>query len=139
MSSEELPGAAAVGMKPEKKASVLLVMMFWMGTQGLSKVDWTTEWFYALLVRKGAGFGGDGLRGRTLGWNWNWTMSPALALMLLGKKAMEPFGPPTWMVCVTRLPVEPVAADVDPDAVDVEFVVEVLVSEAAMDADDTED
>ena len=78
-------------------------------------------------------------RRRTLGWNWNCTMSPALALMLLGKKAMEPFGPPTWMVCVTRLPVEPVAADVDPDAVDVEFVVEVLVSEAAMDADDTED
>jgi hypothetical protein len=46
VSSEELPGAAAVGMKPEKKASVLLVMMFWMGTQGLSKVDWTTEWFW---------------------------------------------------------------------------------------------
>jgi hypothetical protein len=66
-------------------------------------------------------------------------MSPAFALMLLGKKAREPFGPPTWMVCVTRLPVEPVAADVEPDAVDVEFVVEVLVSDAAMDADDTED
>lgn len=119
MSSEEFPGAAAVGMKPEKKASVLLVMTFWMGTQGLSKVDWTTEWF--------------------LGWNWNWTMSPAFALMLLGKKAREPFGPPTWMVWVTRLPVEPVAVDVEPDAVDVEFVVEVLVSDAAMDADDTED
>jgi hypothetical protein len=73
-----------------------------------------------------------------LGWNWNWTMSPAFALMLLGKKAMEPFGPPTWMVWVTRLPVEPVAADVEPDAVDVEFVVEVLVSDALMD-DDTED
>mgnify|MGYP006877425183 CR=1 FL=1 len=33
------------GMKPEKKASVLLGMMFWIGTQGLSKVDCTTEWF----------------------------------------------------------------------------------------------
>ena len=40
---------------------------------------------------------------------------------------------------MTRLPVEPVAADVDPDAVDVEFVVEVWVSDAAMGADDTED
>jgi hypothetical protein len=63
-------------------------------------------------------------------------MSPAFALMLLGKKAREPFGPPTWMVWVTRLPV---AADVEPDAVDVEFVVEVLVSDAVMDADDAED
>lgn len=36
---------ALVGMKPEKKASVLLAMMFWIGTQGLSKVDCTTEWF----------------------------------------------------------------------------------------------
>ena len=34
---------AFVGMKPEKKASVLLAMMFWIGTQGLSKVDCTTE------------------------------------------------------------------------------------------------
>ena len=36
-------------MKPEKKASVLLDMMFWIGTHGLSKVDWTTEWFCMLL------------------------------------------------------------------------------------------
>jgi hypothetical protein len=34
-------------MKPEKKASVLLGIMFWIGMQGLSKLDWTTEWFYA--------------------------------------------------------------------------------------------
>jgi hypothetical protein len=52
VSSEELPGAAAVGMKPEKKASVLLVMMFWMGTQGLSKVDWTTEWFWGIVSQE---------------------------------------------------------------------------------------
>ena len=32
------------GMKPEKRP-VTLGMMLWMGTQGLSKVDWTTEWF----------------------------------------------------------------------------------------------
>jgi hypothetical protein len=36
-------------MKPEKKAFVLLDMTFWMGTHGLSKVDWTTEWFWQLL------------------------------------------------------------------------------------------
>ncbi len=30
---------ASVGMKPEKKASVLLAMTFWIGTHGLSKVD----------------------------------------------------------------------------------------------------
>lgn len=36
---------ALVGMKPEKKASVLLGIISVMGTQGLSKVDWTTEWF----------------------------------------------------------------------------------------------
>jgi hypothetical protein len=55
---------ALVGMKPEKKASVLLGITFWMGMQGLSKVDWTTEWFF--------------------GWNWNWTISPAFATTLLG-------------------------------------------------------
>lgn len=32
-------------MKPEKNAFVLFDMMFWMGMHGLSKVDWTTEWF----------------------------------------------------------------------------------------------
>ena len=63
-------------------------------------------------------------------------MSPAFALTLLGKKASDPFGPPTWMVCVTRLP------DVDDDPVedvkgadDVEFAVDDRVSEDAMDED----
>jgi hypothetical protein len=63
-------------------------------------------------------------------------MSPAFALMLFGKKASDPFGPPTWTVCVTRLP------DVDDDPVedvegadDVELTVEDRVSEAAMDED----
>lgn len=71
---------AEVGMKPEKNAFVLLDMMFWMGTHGLSKVDWTTEWFCAKL---------DGVFSsttveRTFGWNWNWIMSPAFAFTLLG-------------------------------------------------------
>ena len=45
---------AFVGMKPEKKASVLLDMMFWMGVHGLSNVDWTTEWFYSKIVNQTA-------------------------------------------------------------------------------------
>ena len=67
-------------MKPEKKASVLLDMIFWMGMQGLSKVDWATEWFYVRLDAISAAT----LCKHTLGWNWNWTMSPAFALILLG-------------------------------------------------------
>jgi hypothetical protein len=47
---DELPPVAEAGMKPEKKASVLLGIMFWMGMQGLSKFDWATEWFYAWLA-----------------------------------------------------------------------------------------
>jgi hypothetical protein len=38
---------AFVGMNPEKKALVTLGCTFWMGTQGWSKVDCTTEWFCA--------------------------------------------------------------------------------------------
>lgn len=67
-------------------------------------------------------------------------MSPAFALTLLGKKASDPFGPPTWIVCVMRLPV------IDDDDVDevegadaVEFAVEARVSEAAMVCEDAED
>lgn len=37
---------ALVGMKPEKKAVVMLGITFWMGVHGLSKVAWTTEWFW---------------------------------------------------------------------------------------------
>lgn len=40
------PSEALVGMNPEKNAFVMLGIMFWIGTQGLSKVDWTTEWFW---------------------------------------------------------------------------------------------
>jgi hypothetical protein len=96
------PREALVGMKPEKNASVLLAMMLAIGTQGLSKVDCTTEWFCDDMSDLGY-WGLKGL-GHTFGWNWNWTRSPAAALTLLGKKASEPLGPPTWMMCVFTIP-----------------------------------
>lgn len=44
---EVAPTEALEGMNPEKKAVVMLGMTFWIGVHGLSKVDWTTEWFCA--------------------------------------------------------------------------------------------
>lgn len=59
----------------------------------------------------------------TLGWNWNWTRSPGAAFTLFGRKDNDPFGPPTWTMCVLTMPddeLSPVErlpdADCAPDA-----------------------
>lgn len=67
-----LVALADTGMKPDFMP-VTLDMMLFMGTQGLSKVDCVTVWFFA--------------------WNWNCTHEPAGARILSGKylSALLPF------------------------------------------------
>lgn len=52
----------AIGMKPENRP-VTLGMMLLMGTQGLSNVDWTTEWFCGSGVNERLGRGREERKG----------------------------------------------------------------------------